>query len=408
MSARQAAARDLVRLLAAEFTVRHAVGLAGMVVPTAGVAVQRALLLWGVFVAIVCVRLLAHTPGRHTLASLSVILGIAASVILRLPPEATAYEAVPTGLLTWARLTIPIAGISLFLRLMPECLAYAEKAVAKHRAIVTLLLASSTIFLVGLRALTGSAWAWSPQEPVPYLLVGALGASGALTIAHVALISGFAVLALKRSSYVALPVLWSISPKGVSVRRTVDVTKAAAALLLGTILVLAAARTDVRDVISSRLDAGIEQVSDHLAGESRTDTSFGARAAENRAALAGWRDGPLALLFGLPLQDFEAGGRQTLAVHNSFIGILTLGGTAYATAFVAYAVSRRRVLKVPFTKRGQRWYRAAGLAVLIEALAGSALLTLSFPAAIALMIARRQRAGAAYGAGYRTNHRADV
>lgn len=378
-------------LLAAEFGFHHVVGLAGVLNPEQGTLVQRTLILWGLLAAVIVGRLLFAGKHRAGLPLLAAILFLGASIAFRVPAAMPSGQAAVAIIVTWVRLALPIMATAAVLVSIPKMAAGAE---AKMRfgptATVLTMIAAVTASVLAVRLAAGHPWSWSPQEPIPYLLLASMGAAGLLSSFRFGIFLVLSLLSLKRSAVLAMALFVLLIPKRKLKVARKTLTRGA---LVAGILISVVAITwgpDATDILENRAMTGLEDVRDVLQGRGTANTSIGLRVVENAIAWEAWTATPQSLLFGAPLERYQLGPKDALTVHNTPLSLLHLGGLMYGIVFLASVVPLRRYVMGHLNRRQYGWYLAAALAGLAESLAGNGSLTVTFGASVAVLLLPRR------------------
>lgn len=392
--------RTVVRLLATEFAVRLVVGVWGLLYPHQGDVVQRVLIVWG----LVAFALVLHAATRHrgpwTHLALAAVWLVGLVLLMRVIIDQTHLT---DTLLVSVRLLLPIVAAPFFVLNGESAIELSVTAIRTPpvRRILSIATVFLLSFLVGLRV-HGQPWSWSPQQPVPYLLLVPMGAAHTLTAVGVSVTAMVTALSLKRSALAALGLLLLIAPSSGFRRRLLPTALVAVTSL--TVMTFLAGRDLLMrawSVVTVRTMSGIEQMQIALTDPQAPalSTSLGTRVVENSTAFEAWANSVGSLLFGVPLQELEAGGRSFTTVHNTFLAMLTLGGLFYMLAFLvtlSFSVAKLRSPSRPryqdkgaaygLTAHQGRWLLAGGAAGLAEAFFGNGMLTVTFPASIAAVV----------------------
>lgn len=387
---RNANASALVYLLLGEFAIRGTLGLLGILYPGHGVRVQQGLIIWGVLAVCVGMALVIRESTKRAMPVIAAIAVLGLSVAVRLPANVTGIDAFAIGIGTWSRLVLPLLYAALFLIHLPSCVSIGESLIRSPRAVALISAALFTTTLtLAYRLAQGYAWAWSPQEPAPYLLMAAFGSAGILSVPRFSLFTLVSILSLKRSAIIGMMGFFIVTfrPRPVITRKTA--TGALVTIMCAAVIVTLWAGSPVWEAIEHRAIAGVQQFYDVARGSAAETTSLGARLAESDAAVAAWSNSAASVLFGGRLERQHVGPRVVVAVHNTPLSLLHLGGMLYFILLFCVVVPLHRVGN-RIRRRQYRWYCGAAMATFIESLAGNALLTLSFGASIAVLISWRQ------------------
>lgn len=349
-------------------------------------------MLWGLLAALILGGFLFARDRRLGMPLLAGMTLLGVSIAFRVPPALPVAEAAVIITGTWLRLVLPIMATAAVLQNMPKMAASAEAKMRSGRtADVLAVIAAVTASILAIRFAAGHPWSWSPQEPIPYLLLASMGAAGLLSTLRFGIFLGVNLLSLKRSAILAMALFVLVSPK-----RRMRVTRRAftrGALVAGLLVAIVAITwsPNATAILRSRAITGFEDVREVFEGRVTATTSMGARVVENAVVWDAWTATPQSILFGAPLRRYQLGPKEALTVHNTFLSLVHLGGLTYAIVFFALAVRLRHYVVGRLSRRQYRWYLAAALAGLAESLAGNGSLTLTFGASMAVLLLPRRR-----------------
>lgn len=376
----------LLLLLLGELLVRHALGLFGIFNPEQGPFIQTTLIIWGFLAAALLIPvLLRESAAVMTPIALAVVL-LGVSVFVRIPTTLPGDEVLATGVTSWMRLTLPLLATALFIFHLPGMIERAQvwlKSQRVQRLIISLAFLSALVLVY--RLYGGYAWAWSPQQPLPYIVLAAFGAGGHLTLPRYGVLGALDLLSLKRSAmfaFVAFVLLASSLRIRLSRRA---VSRGLVAIALGGVLAIAFVGTDVVTTLQDRVASAVPGVEAAITGSADSMPTVGTRLQENSVVFAAWTENASSLLFGAPLRQHTRAEGAYVTVHNSLLSLAHLGGLVYLAILGGMALSLRRRVAHRLSRRTHRWYVAAAVAGLVEGLAGNALLTLTFSASLAIL-----------------------
>lgn len=380
-------ARLAIALLVVEIFVRHVTGIAGIIFPHAGIVVQQSLIIWGLTATIFAVGVVSKLPRDISLPTLGALAILGAAVGARIPLSAGILDTAILGFGTWSRLALPIASMTVFAASLESSIRVGEAQLRRPRSqLVLVIIGVGTAAIYAWLRATGSAWSWSPQQPVPYLVLAALGATGVGWLLIFTSAGVLVVLSLKRSAAIALMALVLIAPRPAlpkASRVPAGLVSLIAALLVGAGVYMSPAA----EIIRTRTLSGLEQLHDVAKNELPDETSLQVRVVEHREALALWGESPATVLFGTAVaRELRSDTRASATVHNTYLSALQLGGITYIAVVVLFAMSLRHRFRGLRRPQGYRWYFAGAAATLIEAVAGNSLLTVTLGASLALLI----------------------
>jgi hypothetical protein len=221
------------------------------------------------------------------------------------------------------------------------------------------------------------------------MAMAAFGAARLLTSFKYGLLLTLSLLSLKRSAVLGIMALSLLAPKRRGIPSRKSFTRGLVAVCFGVVVIVALPHDPILSALEHRALSGMEQIHGMVTDSVAEASSLGARVSENDTALAAWIETPASMLFGAPLERYRLGSREALAVHNTFLSVVHLGGLLYPVVFALTILPVRRHVIGRISRRHHRWYLAAAIAVLIEGLAGNALLTASLGASLAVLCLRR-------------------